>query len=475
MSTVATLALLIGCGGGEPDPTTPTSSTTGSTPPPVFQVVQVEPAVEILHEGPVDAAVPAGAGWIGLVDGERTWTTGEGEVIALGPGAIPRGAAEAWGTLWLLDDDGLSVRVGDQLVDAGLGGLLPGAATALHADGDDLWIETDGGLVLWSKEQLFAVAIDGAPAEGPAAPGAVLYDEKVTWIAHGHAVHALAGNGFAWKVFETRDLGGPIDAVQVVGDRVLVSVGGKLWIRDGSGWWSPTIDEPVGTLLGGLGGAWEIGTAGPRFVAEDALWAGPDGAIPEPPGRWWVDELGRLLMRTDTDVRSIALHRPLRLTGVAPGEVIDTQRTVTLVPTAPEHLDALALSWVHATEPEVPIALSGDQATLDPSGLLPGTWTLRGEATYDDRDPSVVEVPVLVELVGGVTWTEHIGPLHERTCAVCHEGDADTVLDGPEAWEAHIDDILLNIGNGNMPLGGPRLSAAQVDLVQGWKDGGFLP
>ena len=52
-------------------------------------------------------------------------------------------------------------------------------------------------------------------------------------------------------------------------------------------------------------------------------------------------------------------------------------------------------------------------------------------------------------------------------------GDADTVLDGVEAWQTRIDDIIEQIDSGAMPLGASPLSQDDIDRIRAWRDAGF--
>ena len=81
--------------------------------------------------------------------------------------------------------------------------------------------------------------------------------------------------------------------------------------------------------------------------------------------------------------------------------------------------------------------------------------------------------PVQVAVTGPITWDGHIGPLYDERCAHCHDNGTETVLTGPENWQARLEDILTEVSLGRMPIGGAQLTDGEIAMIEAWADGGF--
>ncbi len=460
-----TLALLA-CRRDDPSDGSPTDSSTPTDPTPLA-VEERDPLIEHLLDPPLDAALPAGVGVLSVAGTSRTVTTGDGAAFPAGRGPAPSDVADVQGQVFALLDGVVSVWVGDDLLDAGFD--LP-PARALHADGDALWIETGAGVFRWHRGDLAELTVDGASVDARVAAGAAWTGSRVAWLAVGDTLHGFATSAVAVEGFETRAFAAPIDAVATVDGALLLAEGGRLWRRDAAGWAELALEERVADLFGGPGGAWLRTEAGLRLWRGTSLWAPRD--LPEGLGRWFADDLGRLLVRTDAGLDRWTLHRPLRVLGLAAGDHLDVARTIEIVATAPDEVDALAVEVRPEVGDPVPVALTEGAGLLDPESLPTGPATLWVTATYADQEASL-GLPFTVEVVGDVTWEVHVAPIHEARCASCHADSANTVLDGPESWETGIDDILENVRSTAMPLVGDPLTAAQIDLIAAWQAGGF--
>lgn len=460
---------LLACRDPEPDPAPPPGGS--GTAAHEVSVLEVEGLVESLVDGPLDGALPAGAGLLAVEDGTRRVLTAGGEWFDAGAGDVPDDAADAAGQLFSLSGGRVDAWVADGFVDAGFGGFLPAAPRALTADAGALWLETAGGLFRWRPDRVDELRVDGASVDALAAPGLADGARSVVWVAVGDEVSGFATNAAFVEGFERRAFEDPVDGLLLAERSLLVVEGGRLWVRDAAGWARQDGGERVYGVFGGPGGAWLRTEGGVRLWRPDAWWA-PRG-VEATDGRWWADDLGRLLVRGARGVDRVTLHRPLRVEGLDAGDDVAVARTIDIVATAPGELQSLALAVVPAIGDPVAVDADADgHATLDPAALPTGAGFLRVTAVYADQSSSL-EVPFTVALVGDVTWERHVEPIHTARCARCHADSSNTVLDGPEAWEAHIDEILENVETGAMPLTGDPLPAAQVDLIAAWRDGGF--
>ena len=48
-------------------------------------------------------------------------------------------------------------------------------------------------------------------------------------------------------------------------------------------------------------------------------------------------------------------------------------------------------------------------------------------------------------------------------------------MEAASAWENEIDNIISTLEDGVMPLGADPLPLADVEMLRGWKEMGFLP
>ncbi|MBX2798534.1 MAG: hypothetical protein KTR31_12710 [Myxococcales bacterium] len=436
---------------------------------------QIEPYSATLLANPVRGVATTDASVVVDVEDQWRWIHPDGEVERLFPwtGTI-RGAAQVGTDRFVLVDRVTVVR-GNTAVDALLSDVLPGEPESLCSDGDAVWIQTDQGVVLWRAGVLAELRVDGRPMPGPAACGGSLYGERVAWLAEGELLHAFAGNGAAWAVFETTAFADPVDSVAVDGTGwAWVTSAGALHARTSDGWREVVLEVEALEVFGGRGsaGVWVTTTDGLRWVDAERIIV-PTGPSLEgaESGGLQTDAVGRLTVSDTAGVHQVAIDRPLWLDGPLEGAVVAEPVLVSLSATAPEEVTGLRLQLRGGADP-LDLPLSEGAAVFDPQGLPPGPYVLRAEATYADRT-TVVERNVEVLPAGSITWTAHVQSIHEGSCAVCHTGSTETVLDGPEAWEASIAGILDNVESGAMPLGGPSLAPGDIALIRAWRDGGF--
>jgi hypothetical protein len=450
---------------------TPTKEDPTTSPEVVFLATEERGAlVERLLDGPLDGALPAGGGVFTVAGLERALITVDGETFPVADGPIPADVADVQGSVFAIVDGAVFVWVGTELVDAGLTDLLPAPPRALTADGDALWIETSAGAFRWRREELSELQVAGASVDALIAPGGRSGPEQVVWLGVGDVLHGFAFNDSAVQGFESRTFDADVAAVLVADGVLLLAEGGRLWTRSEVGWTQYERGEPVIGLLGGSAGVWLQTATGLQLWRSTETWS--VAGLPATEGRWFADELGRLLVRTEAGLDRYTLHRPLRLEGLVASDHLDVARTIEFVPTAPTELVSLTVELRGALD-AVSLEVVDDRVVLDPVTLPTGPATLVAVAEYPDQT-TTLEVPFTVDLVGDVTWAGHVEPIHAARCASCHEDSANTVLDGPVAWEERIDEIVDNVSRGAMPLVGDPLTAAQINLIEAWKEGGFL-
>jgi mono/diheme cytochrome c family protein len=81
-----------------------------------------------------------------------------------------------------------------------------------------------------------------------------------------------------------------------------------------------------------------------------------------------------------------------------------------------------------------------------------------------------------------VSYKQDVAPLIAGRCAACHRqgGEAASAATLADAQgkadyagiKARINDIISDTRRGRMPEGGPRFTAAEVAILQAWKDAG---
>jgi hypothetical protein len=111
--------------------------------------------------------------------------------------------------------------------------------------------------------------------------------------------------------------------------------------------------------------------------------------------------------------------------------------------------------------------LSNLSTSLTNLSLTQGEYELYAELTYEGGERVEARLPVSVAPL--TTWSDHIGPLHERACASCHSGTGARDLTGPTRWLENINDILFVVRMQSMPIGAPPLSAEELDLIERWQ------
>ena len=411
-------------------------------------------------------------GFVGSWDDALWWwtTTDDVQQLSLSPRDVRSAAATTEG-LWVVLDDELHLY--DSVLAPADWPSLNGPITSMHPDGPRLWIRA-GGLFVREEGVITELRLDGAAITSEAVTGARLGGAAVAWVIQEDVLVALDSAGVVLEGFTP---GARIDGVAA--DRtgaVWCTSEGWLFVREGTDDWAQVqLDGPAWRLLAhptGEGvwvesdGQWFFVGPDERVIVQ-ADRMGPDTAL-------YPDSLGRIGLVDADGLHRLTIRRPVEVLGPPEGTWIEWSTEVGVLPTAADEVTGLTLSLWDADNTEVPLELD-DQGTavLDPLGLRFGGWTLRANATYEGLPDGTGELNVNLSAAGGATWSEHILPIYEADCSVCHAGGTETVLDSPEAWEASIGLILDKVITGEMPLGGTPLTDEEIALIQAWEAGGF--
>jgi hypothetical protein len=438
--------------------------------------VSVVADLELLVAGRVDAVAP--------LDRTRTVVSDGGVVTALdalgaaeelGRSLPAVHGAAPWGEVWLLSsEEGLATWHAGSWAPSALDELLE-PVQRLVAHEEMLWFGTDAGLRRWKAGQVVAVRLDGDELGAFAVGGDVRGDE-VVWASRGDELHGIGNAGAVWVDLEAVALVGEVDSVAVDSSRrAWATAGGWLYGRDvDEGWRRYDLGSPAWTVhaVASAPGVW-VETEGAWLRVEGDRFEHAEG-LPAPSAshRLAVDGAGRLLIADDEGLWRASTTRPLVVVGIEPGATVARATHVTLVPTAPDEVQSMAAELVSGTGDATALSVVDGVVTLDPDGQPAGPYELVASVDYGDRR-SEARISLFLGAGFEPTWGDDIEPLYVEDCALCHGGAATTVLESPEDWEARIDDIVFNVREGNMPLGGEPLSDLEVAVIEAWAEAGF--
>ncbi len=386
---------------------------------------------------------------------------------AVGPALLDAVELSVGGAL-LATDEGLLLYE-DYLSDSPLSEALGGLALDLAVRDDALWIRAEDGLYRWRDGALDRVAWEGRALSGPMALGASVEGRPVIWASADEGAVALDVDSLeplAWR-----------DHGEVSG--VAVDEGGLAWlVVDGAllalgeeGWTEWTLPEPLTGAWANpeVPGVW-LGVEGGLVFLEDGAFSRVDG-LPEglEAACLSVDGLGRALLGGEAGLARLSARRVVAVVGLIDGETLDGELELTLLPTDPDAVTALSL-----TVDGEALTLEDGVALLDPLAHAGSEAPeLAVSASWSDGETWSGALSFTVGAPSGVTWTEHIEPLYQESCARCHGGSTETVLDGRETWVERYEDILDEVESERMPLGGPPLISAQIALLRTWAEEGF--
>ena len=488
--------MFMACEGDKVTATDTASTPTDTAAPPEEEVANVEilgGGVEIHSEliGPDAWAVSdAGVGRL-VVSGSQTLLKdirqAEDDVLEWIEGDI-NAAAEYDG--WLLLSIGENLWVwNDELWASPMQESLSATVNDMRVDyWGDLWMMTDK-LQRVSNGEITDVALDGEYVTGLWAIDGLVDDWHVVWMEQGNTMVGIDTNGDI-RVQKTWT-----DIRQIVTDSA-----GNTWVNDGGNirfrssrldW--VTVDFPhLCTNIMGHHSAetlWvrcmDAGVDEDYATTEDNLIVDYMGTAAEgltpallPEGEWLqVDPSGRLLIKTEEGIVRLSGNPWIRMLGVP--ENLDSNALIVMNPSRQFEVESVTVALGNSSDGnplelgiEPPWEISLSPLDFDEGELNNGALDIDVTITWNDGQTANATTSIQVQ-DSVSTWDDNIQPLHATNCEVCHGSTAATKLDSKQDWIDNIDNILLQVGMGAMPLGDATLSPDEVDLIQSWKDNGF--
>ena len=352
----------------------------------------------------------------------------------------------------------------------------------------DLWLMTDK-LQRVSNGELQGFSLDGEDVTGLWAMDGLVDDWHVVWMEQGNTMVGIDTNG------DIRDQKTWTDIRQIVTDSV-----GNTWVNDGGNirfrrsrldW--VTLDFPhLCTHIMGHHNAetlWvrcmDAGMDEDYATIEDNLTADYMGSAAEgltpallPEGEWLqVDPSGRLLIKTEEGIVRLSGNPWLRILGVP--DSLDSNALLVMNPSREFEVESVTAIVGQSNEgnaldlgTEPPWEISLSPLDFEEGELNNGVLEINATITWNNGESATVSASVQVQ-DSVSTWEDNVQPLHANNCEVCHGSTAATKLDSKQDWITNIDNVLLQVGMGAMPLGDATLSPDEVDLIQSWKDNGF--
>lgn len=422
-----------------------------------------------LSETSGEAAIPTAPGQVLWAAGGAVWLDDARQAkptrVEDVPGA-PMAAAWVEDILLLSAAEALWVWDGN-LWPSLLSDTIPSPVEDMHTDtAGQLWLRSADHLHRWDGRQLSAIALGDSRAVAVATDGRLAEAGVVSWVG--------LDNGLA--VALDQDDNAVEQAAFLEVWQLATDARGHAWLNDGGGLWIrfPDATEWVRVRLGA---ACTTIMAHPSaetvWVAttEGAYVGSADGLQPTSVGTegWMaVDLHGRLLKRQDEALTRFSAGRSL--SWLDRPERVELTQQLTLMPSTMEGVQSVDI-WLD----DVRVESSGPpwQVTVTPGDFTEGVPKLLDAAvTWADGTTAATSAELRGAL-GEVTWNNDIKGLYETSCAQCHAGDADTVLNTPERWQTLIDTIIAQVESGTMPLGEDRLSIDDIDRIKAWMNTGF--
>jgi len=398
--------------------------------------------------------------WNHDASAEPLWSADEGGVLQA---VVP------------LDGDALLLSVDDMLVvwdqevqPSPLQEVLSDPVRRMHAVGSSLWLETDARTLVWERGALGEMVVAGQSVGAPIAANTA---ETMVWLGGEEMVGVRRVQG-DWSVVEVGPSANVTSVAGAASDALWGVSQGNVLVRDGDGeWMGWQLPAPVTRVLGHRESAivW--------LETQDGLWVYLDGQFhpvetPNSERLLEVDPIGRLWVQTEEGVERLGVSLRGQFSGMERDAKLLSEVSVQIVPSFEE--------WVSEVTAEVngePIALNEEDGsvTLNAEDLGDGAHQLDAVIVYADGMGEIREtLPFTVGSFEIPSFQESILPIHEASCAVCHDGDSETVLDSSDSWRNAIDSILEVVTSGTMPLVGDALSADEVALIRAWRAGGML-
>ena len=364
----------------------------------------------------------------------------------------------------LILDDSLQVWDGTWLRESPLQALMPVPAESVTGHDDHLWLTGGGQLFHHTEGALSAVTIDGST------------DVRMVAAASDSLCAVMAPFLMVLDGF-----GGELSLVDFQPERLATSMtfdaDGYLWLADGSSllarrapggdWGELEADRVIEAVYGNPAAddIWLRTASGPLHHRD-----GQFSSVDVPTSDWLgVDALGRLGVLSSEGLQRVAVRRAVGVSGLMAGAQLDTTVILDFAPTGADTVSSLEV-WVGTQQ----LTLAPDVGTtaLDPVLLAPGNHTLR-MAVVGPEGTSITDLPFTTGELPNAEWETDIAPIMEEHCSRCHGDTTAIPLHTAELWRLNIDRILVEVATQDMPLGGPYLSDAELDLLRGWQAGGF--
>jgi len=391
---------------------------------------------------------------------------------------------------WLLLSIGENLWVwNDELWASPMQESLSATVTDMRVDyWGDLWLMANK-LQRVSNGEISGFALDGEDVTGLWTIDGLVDDWHVVWMVQGNSMVDIDTNGDI-RVQKTWT-----DIRQIVTDAA-----GNTWVNDGGNIrfrrsrmeWDTVAFPHLCTNIMGHHSAetlWvrcmDAGMDEDYATIEDNLTVDYMGTAAEgltpallPEGEWLqVDPSGRLLIKTEEGIVRLSGNPWIRMLGVP--ENLDSNARIVMNPSRQFEVESVTVAVGNSSDGN-PLELGTEppwEISLSPLDFADGdlnNGALDIDVTITWNDGQTANATTSIQVQDSVsTWEDNVQPLHATNCEVCHGSTAATKLDSKQDWIDNIDNILLQVEMGAMPLGDATLTVDEIDLITSWKDNGF--
>ena len=366
-------------------------------------------------------------------------------------------------TLFTLDG-ALYTFDGDWVVPSPLASLVPVPISNMLMSNNTVWLWGSGDLFIWNNDILRQVRIN----EGEEILDVVLDSSGKVYV-RSPRLSILQDTSEGVESIENVDLL-PISMSPLNNGNVWISEGNeRLHRRDSTGTWeqftildSGSIHEIRGHNLAST--LWIQGDNG-SWVYENGQLCTLDGIE----GSWLdVDELGRLLIQTTMGLKRVSTQRSVAVVGILNGGDLTVQKEIQFLPTSPDTLEYISV-WID--EQELILEQEPYRTMINPEYLNIGGHELR-IISQGSEGITVSLFPFTSGELPESSWQD-VEVILDGKCISCHHEMALIPLHTKELWNIKIDDIIREVSDQSMPLGGPGLSNEDIITIRAWKQGGF--
>lgn len=342
-----------------------------------------------------------------------------------------------------------------------------------------IFIQTDAGLYVWRDEALSRLEPTLHPTDmTPDGEGNL-------WVATPGEVMTLSHDGEALRrrmVFA--DQGG--DQIVALQGAMVLRQGTTLFVREQDATqWFEVVDVQAELILGHL---W----------APDLWWRDVQGDTGHLYGDYMgsaggvlindgaaVDAYGRLVT-WDEDSGEAQRHDRVHRVIVEPvADVLTLPASIGVFTSFADRIDRIEATLDgQPLDTGMPqnVAMTAD--VLVPVSVGGGTHRLEVKVYFVGVTPPATAVRQFDAELGEVSWSEHVDPIFKRACASCHGVQNVYQLDSAMRWQeapvpagssmSSFEYIFSWLESGNMPPGDlPKLTTAEIVLLEQWRDQGF--